>query len=692
MNANPPKPASLPTQPLNVAQQLDRDLAEPLLRRILVTIVVAGLALSAAAAAGRFPRTLLLAAANTAIAAAMIAAARRGHARLASIAVTLSLTATTAYAMMTGVGVFDDSLLIIPGLFVLASLLLNTRWLIFVVVLTMGAIITTGLAQIRGRIVIESPLRVRYEDIIEILIILSALAAFVHYLVSTLRRIALESRAAHQSVQDILDATSEAIFIHNACDGQIVSVNKPTLEMFGASQEDFLGLTPTDLQAADPQYDGTAAAEFIRRAVTEGPQSFEWMTQRKDGSKLWVEVALRGARIANQDRVVAVVRDISARRQLEQRVREAETFRAVGQLAGGVAHDFNNQLVGILGHAEFLQEALEARPELRDCADSILASGKRAAELTRQLLAFARRGRRCNVPVDLHQLVAEVIALGRRSIDKRIMITQQLDAAAASTFGDPSALQNALLNLLLNARDAMPKGGTVRFATRNIAAAPLASECPPSSAPARCIELTVTDTGVGIDPDHLDKIFEPFFTTKESGTGMGLAAVKGTVLEHQGAIEVISTKGIGTTIRVVLPASGIEVSQEPADKAAELTTTHGRILVVDDEASVAKVIKATLDRGGYAVEVCTNGQAALDRFGAASFDMVLLDVMMPDLDGVEVLRRIRATAPTAKVVLMTGHTSESLEARMREFSDIIVLSKPFQPKELLKSVRKVMAS
>jgi two-component system, cell cycle sensor histidine kinase and response regulator CckA len=676
-------------QPRAVAAQLERELTEPLLRRILATIVFAGLALSAAAAAGSFWRTLALAIGNTAIAVLMLAAARRGHSQVASVVTTLSLTATAAYAMMTGVGIFDDSLLIIPGLFLLASLLLSPRWLLLIIVLTMGAVIVIGVAQINGAGVIQFPLRARYQDIIEILIILGSIAAFVQYLVSMLRQIVLDSRLAHQSVQDILDATSEAIFIHDAHDGRIVSVNRPTLEMFGATKEDFLGLTPKDLKAPDPAYDGNAAAELIRRAVTDGPQAFEWMTQRKDGSNFWVEVALRGARIAEEDRVVAVVRDISGRRKLEQRVREAETFRAVGQLAGGVAHDFNNQLVGILGHAEFLQDALEARPELRDCADSIVTSGKRAAELTRQLLAFARRGRRCNVPVDLHQLIAEVIALGRRSIDKRISIAEHFDASSAVTFGDPSALQNALLNLLLNARDAMPKGGTVRFATRLVELQAQASSLPGANGSTRTIELTVSDSGIGIDPEILDKIFEPFFTTKESGTGMGLAAVKGTVLEHQGTIDVTSTKGVGTTFRILLPVSDIEVTEESSNVTAQ-PVAEGRILVVDDESSVTKVVAMALTQGGYEVEVYQSGQAVIERCAAGPFDLVLLDVMMPDMDGVEVLQRLRAVVPSAKVVLMTGHASESLESRMREISDVVVLPKPFQPKELLAEVRKAL--
>ncbi len=671
--------------------QLERDLAEPLLKRILVIIIVAGLSLSAVSAAADFRRTLLLAIGNAAIAVSMLAAARRGHTRTASAVVILALVVTTVYAMVSGNGLLDDALLIFPGIFLMASLLLSTNWIIIVNAIAALAVVATGVAEIRGYLVTEVPFQIQYHDIIEIIILLGAIAAFAHYLVTVLRGLVVKARLAHESVRDILDATSEAIFILDAGDGKILSANKPSLEMFGFPRETFLGLTPSDLMDNAVPPDGTQVAEYIQRAVTEGPQAFEWLARRKDGSTFWVEVALRSAHIADETRVVAVVRDITARRQLEQRVREAETFRAVGQLAGGVAHDFNNQLVGILGHAEFLEEALSENAELRDCAESILASGRRAAELTQQLLAFARKGRRRNLPVDLHQLIAEVIALGKRSIDKRITIEQQLNAKCAVTWGDPSALQNALLNLLLNARDAMPRGGTVRFGTDLLEVTPGPLESSRTIGSGRYVALTVTDTGVGIPPENIKGIFEPFFTTKESGTGMGLAAVRGTVLEHQGTIDVKSELGLGTTFRLLLPLSEVSLNTEPSKPSPVKCTVSGKVLVVDDEVTVASVVGRTLTKGGYAVELCHSGERALERYRPEAFDLVLLDVMMPDLDGVEVLRRIRAKVPTAKVMLMTGHAGESVEARLREFPDIIVLSKPFQPKQLIEEVRKVLA-
>jgi PAS domain S-box-containing protein len=528
---------------------------------------------------------------------------------------------------------------------------------------------------------------VQYDDIIDAVILLTTTGAFVQYLVSTLRRSIVQARLAQRRTRDILDATSDAIVIHDARKGNIIDVNETTLRMFASNREDLLA---TDLGASNSANEYVEQArDHVRRAVTDGPQFFEYSRHNEAGSRCWIEVLLRAANIGHEPCVVAVLRDITERRRLEQRVREAEKFRAVGQLAGGVAHDFNNQLTAIIGNAEFMREAAGDNAELRACADSVLTSGYRASDLTRQLLAFARKARRQSNPVNIHRLVGEVVALARRSIDKRIVLEQQLDAQYAVTVGDASALQNALLNLLLNARDAIPSGGTIRFSTRNVDV-PLqeSRDSNPGLSPGTYVQIDVTDTGGGIDPNILGKIFEPFFTTKDTGTGMGLAAVQGTVLEHQGAVEVASECGRGSTFRIFLPAT---------DEAAEVKTARpreptplkhrGQILVVDDEAAVASVARLALQRAGYNVESCSGGLQALELCERQPFDLVLLDVMMPDLDGVEVLRRLKALGAESCVILMTGHAPETLQARLREFPDIRVLPKPFLPSELLREAQ-----
>jgi PAS domain S-box-containing protein len=677
----------------NIDNHFGRDLVEPLLRRVLQAIVIAATLIAVSSAVLGIPRIAVSSLLNAIVAVFLMALVRKGHLLAASLIQCAMLTASTIFAIVIGYGLLDVAILTLPALYLLVSVLLSARWIVVVMLITDATVVSVGLAEKFGWLVTPTSALVGYDDIIDAVVLLTTTAAFVHYLVSTLRRSIVQARVAQARTRDILDATSDAIVIHDADTGELVEANETTLRMFETSRDALLapsagtgGTKTTDEYIAQ-------AFEFVRRAVSDGPQSFEWSTQGKHGEASWFEVILRAATIGDERRVVAVLRDITARRQLEQRVCEAEKFRAVGQLAGGIAHDFNNQLVAILGNAEFMRDIATNDPELRACADSVLASGQRAADLTRQLLAFARRARRNNVPVDLHQLILEVIALARRSIDKRVTIEQRLEAEYVVTVGDSSALQNALLNLLLNARDAMPAGGTVSFTTHNM-------DVPANGhrhqdgrlAPGKYIELDVSDTGVGIGPNIRDRIFEPFFTTKSSGTGMGLAAVQGTVLEHQGAVEVASGVGVGSTFRLLLPVStelrAVESTRASLPAASQ---NQGRILVVDDEPSVASVIKHALEHSGYGVDCCNRGQQALERYRADTYDLVLLDVVMPDLDGVEVLGRLRQSHSGVRVIIMTGHAPESIQSRLHDYPDVPVLAKPFLKKELLHEVRELLS-
>jgi PAS domain S-box-containing protein len=673
---------------------LERDLVAPLLHRVLLTIVIAALLTASASAIANNAWMALWGFGNAVIAGILLCVARRGYPRVASMLEALVLVATTINSLISGYGLLDVGILIFPGLFLLTSVLLSARWIVIVVIITDAAVVSVGLAEKWGWLVTPTSNVLKYDDIFDAVILLTTTAAFVQYLVATMRRSIVTARLAHRRTRDILDATSDAILIHDASDGRILEVNEPALKMFACDRHELLGQVSRNPANSDSTPYIDKAAEYIQRTLSEGPQVFEWLARSQDGSAVWVEVILRSANISDEPCVVAVLRDITARRHLEQRVREAEMFRAVGQLAGGVAHDFNNQLTGIFGNAEFLREGVEQDVELRKCADSILISARRAADLTQQLLAFARRGRHRSLPVDLHQLIVEVIALGHRSIDKRIAIEQHMCAGYTVTVGDPSALQNALLNLLLNARDAMAHGGTVRFTTCNVDIPRDGQrESIVALSAGRYIEICVSDTGCGIARDNICRVFEPFFTTKDSGTGMGLAAVQGTVLEHQGTVEVISEVGKGSTFRLMLPViEEVEPLKTVSPPTPPAPSAQGRILVVDDESSITSLVQRVLERRGYEVEICSGGQQAIDRYQPKRFDLVLLDVMMPDLDGVQVLQRLRKGDPQARVMLMTGNAEENVRARLREFSDVVVISKPFLPKELIEQIQNLTAA
>jgi len=344
-------------------------------------------------------------------------------------------------------------------------------------------------------------------------------------------------------------------------------------------------------------------------------------------------------------------REEARRIALEEQLRQADKLQAIGQLAGGIAHDFNNQLAGIMGYAELLERERRDDPVVQSHAKAILAPARRAAELTQKLLLFARRGQYKKELVELHGLVHEVRSILERSIDKTITLELELGAPRSLVLGDPALLQSAVLNVVLNARDAMPLGGTLRIVT---------------TVEEPWLVLRVVDSGAGMEPETLRHAFEPFFTTKAAGrgTGMGLPAVHGTMLRHGGSVEISSTVGEGTTVTLRFPiASGTEVprvSEEPG----RLAEGRGHILLVDDEPSVREATHRYLSLLGYRVTTCSDGQAAVDTFAAQpnAFELILLDMVLPSLSGAAVFRKIRGQCPNQRILLFSG-CSPDAEAR-----------------------------
>ena len=674
---------------------LSPPLVQLLLQRVLFTIILGGTFMAVVTLALGSRRTALLGAIGVGIVSALVLLGRWGHTRGASIAASLGLLALAGYAMATANGLNDTAIVILPGVFILTNILLGPRWLF--IVTGLASLLALGIAHGEITGVLDTPLRarIRYADAFEVLVLLWVLALTVHYVVSTLGQALADTAKANASARSVFDAVNEAILIHDPTTGAVLEANETTLHMYGIDERAVVGMSVQDLSSGEPPYDQAHAMQYLKRAIEEGPQSFPWRCRRANGELFWAEVSLRYATVASEPRVLSVIRDVSERRELERRVHEAEKLTAVGRLAGGVAHDFNNQLVGIIGNAEFLRRRLpgDVDERTRQSVEAILDSGERAADLTRQLLAFARKGRDRALAVDVHRLILEVVALMERSIDKRISIERQLAAERAVTLGDPSALQSALLNLAINARDAMPEGGRLSFETENIeiaAGGNAAANAGGKLSPGRYIRLRVSDTGTGMSADVARHAFEPFFTTKDTGTGMGLAAVYGTLREHEGSVELDTEPGRGTTFTLYLPVTTKEPAPSPQPPVAVDQAERGRVLVVDDEPAVARVARDVLTGVGYEVDVCEGGRAALERFGPDRYDMVLLDITMPDVDGVEILRRMRQTDPRVAVLLMTGHASGTIRERLRDYPDVSILSKPFSNERLALAVRRTL--
>ncbi|MGX9365158.1 PAS domain S-box protein [Desulfoplanes sp. PS50] len=392
--------------------------------------------------------------------------------------------------------------------------------------------------------------------------------------------------------------------------------------------------------------------------------------------------------------VVLVFRDVTEERTLQEQLRQSQKMEAIGQLAGGVAHDFNNMLSGIVGATELLKEGGGLGVEDRDrYLDLILQSASRAKDLTWKLLAFGRKEGLVTTDVDLHEIMDDTLAIIGSTIDKRIMITVRKQADHAWVHGNGSALQNAFLNLLLNGIQAMPTGGELRIETRNV---DLDREyCATSSFelnPGRYVEIRVSDTGIGIPVENVNKLFEPFFTTKPQGkgTGLGLAAVYGTITGNHGEILVASEAGKGTTFQILLPC--VEEPQCVQKVQETHMTGSGTILLVDDEESILITEQTLLEDMGYRVICAANGKEAVDVFAARhqEIDVVVMDMRMPEMDGHEAFTRMKEVDPACRVIIASGFANmEDGDTKwIRELAGF--LRKPYRISELNRLVKRVL--
>jgi PAS domain S-box-containing protein len=385
------------------------------------------------------------------------------------------------------------------------------------------------------------------------------------------------------------------------------------------------------------------------------------------------------------------VRARGERRTMEEQLFQSQKMDAIGQLAGGIAHDFNNQLTGILGFAEFLSMQLPD-DDLRDQAELIVRAAERSADLTAQLLAFARKGPFRSLTFDVHGLIRDVVAILERSIDKRIRITTDLRATMPFVQGDPHQLQNALLNLALNARDAMPAGGEIHLVTSDHPEPPAGHDGLITDVdPLLCLE--VRDQGAGIPDEIRERMFEPFFTTKPAGkgTGMGLAAVYGTVQRHGGHLEVDTTIGVGSTFRVFLPSTAEpwHADEPPRRSIPPLARKPGRILVVDDEPVVCALVESALEEQGFEVVACQSPDEAIAFVTETTqpVDLVLLDMVMPHKDGRETFRELRALRPGLRVLLISGYSLDDEAHALLSEGAVGFLQKPFTVRQLVRRVR-----
>lgn len=509
-----------------------------------------------------------------------------------------------------------------------------------------------------------------------------------------------------EQVADFIELIGDATLASDS-DGNIVLVNEAAVRQLGHPRAELRRMTVYDV-TPEPRRQALRdeRREYFENEADDGHGRHERHSMLcADGTEVPVEMTYSRFRTADGVIRVAVLRDItekltaSAERD-ELRVRleqsQARRMEVVGQLAGGIAHDFNNLLGVIINYADFALEGLDDRPAVRADIEEVRVAASRAAELTQQLLVFSRRRDEPRRPISLNDVILEIEQLIRRAIGPQVDLVLSLEPDLAAVVAEPNEMTQAVINLAINARDAMPEGGVLEIETSNIEldADSLASRSD-EVAPGKYVRVSISDTGVGMDSETLESAFEPFFTTKASeGTGLGLSTVYGTVKSHGGNVFIYSEPGRGTVVKLHLPASSDPDSPKPVGGARPHTWTGRgeRVLVVDDEQSVRRMVVRALAGNGYDVRECSRADEAIDVLMDPEefFSLVLTDVVMPGMDGGKFADRVRELRPEVPVLFMSGYSELAMRRRNEDGEQVDLLEKPFTVNALLSEVRRVI--
>jgi len=439
----------------------------------------------------------------------------------------------------------------------------------------------------------------------------------------------------------------------------------------------------------------------LNRAIAEGHDTWSGTYRLRCADDRWVQAEDRGLLLRDGDgrpiRMVGGMSDVSARQELEERLRTSQRMEAVGQLTGGVAHDFNNLLTVVMGNAELLLTQFELQPRARSLVETTLSAAQRGADLTRRLLAFARRQPLSPRSVRALDLVSDIEPLLRSVLGEQTTLSVACDEQSLAVWADPVQLEQALLNLCANARDAMPQGGELRIGIERHPVDPSQADLLQIDSGDYAI-MSIADTGSGIDKATLPRVFEPFFTTKRdgSGTGLGLAMVYGFVRQSGGQVLVESEAGVGTEFRLFLPLAPADCADAPEEPTARdegnyTATASGNVLLVEDDESVRGLALAHLESLGYRVLEATNGSHALRLLqGSTRIDLLFSDIMMPDMRGPELARRARAILPGLRVLFTSGYAPDAIDIDGSPAATVSVLAKPYRREELARALRLAM--
>ncbi|WP_444896735.1 hybrid sensor histidine kinase/response regulator [Microbulbifer sp. SSSA005] len=507
--------------------------------------------------------------------------------------------------------------------------------------------------------------------------------------------------ALRKSEERYRELVEHANSIIMRCDqhGRITSFNEYAQQLFGYTEAEIIGrhLIGTIVPASETS--GRDLRQLIDR-ICQFPEEHRYNINEnitKCGKRVWIAWTNKIISDEKGDPagILSIGSDITKQRLLEEELRQAQKMQAIGELAGGIAHDFNNMIHGINGYAEVIRQ-ISTDARINEYTNHILTTARHAAELTKQLLTFARKGNYQLKSCNTHEIIRDVCAMLTRTIDRRIEIDQQLDANRPHIVGDPAQLKSALLNIGINAKDAMPSGGSLSFVTANITIEKSASIADFEIQPGQYLLITITDNGTGMSDEVRRRIFEPFFTTKESGrgAGLGLAAVHGTIHLHKGAIQCQSREGIGSSFKLYLPISKPPIKKRTYQAKKLARERKLRIMVVDDEAIVRTYSKALFEMNGHSVVTFATAEQAITYYRKYSdeVDLVLLDMIMPGMDGQELFAFLKRINPEVKAILSTGYSVDSKVQEVISDGVLDCIQKPFTFEHLSKKIEEMIAS
>lgn len=509
------------------------------------------------------------------------------------------------------------------------------------------------------------------------------------------KRLEEQLRISERNYREIFDKANEAIFVVDPVIRRVVDMNAAAGALTAYTTAELRELTQEQVVSEEPGFTLTELNEWLDKAMSEGPQVFEWCGRNKNGRLVWVEISVQKTVIADEERLLIFARDISERKRLTEQLQQAQKMEAIGRLAGGVAHDFNNLLTIINSGSSMLLDGEPLSESQAELVSEILEAGNRAASLTGQLLAFSRKSMISPKQISMNEVVNSLQGMLRRLIGEDIELTVLLEPELGQVHADKSQMEQILLNLAVNARDAMPHGGKLIIETQNIYLDEPYLDGHVDIASGPYVRISFSDNGEGMDPLVKVHAFEPFFTTKGmgKGTGLGLAMTYGIVKQSGGHVLIYSEQGAGTTIKVYLPrVDAPHEGEKEMPERLHMPQGHERVLLVEDEPGVRRMTERILEICGYTIVSMENAQMALELLEETpqEFDLLLTDVVMPGMSGHQLANIMTERQPKLKVLFMSGYTDDAVVRYGVLQAKVPFLQKPFTPTDLAKKIREVL--